>query len=339
MSDMDTDSGPFYGGELVISGGPRSDHLAHREADRRTAVMHRWLLAQRSAHTRTAYRNDLLAFFAWADEWRDTDLGGLSVFEFQRAQIDAYHRYLDEADHEGMRYRDRQKYAPSTIARKLTAISSFYGYLVDEEGHPANPVQRVKRPKVSNKSTTAGLTEAEVLRLLVVADAAGGRASALVRLMLGTGLRVSEVVNADTGDLAVDRGRTTIRVRRKGGEVEAVPMTDSAARALRSYIGPRRGPLFVDRHGKRATRNQVAYWLKKLVAEAGVNQALSPHGLRHTMATLALDRGATLRDVQQQLGHADPKTTIRYDRARERLDNSALRAITEILDAGPNERI
>lgn len=295
--------------------------------------MNRWLLAQRSVHTRTAYRNDVLDFFAWADEWRE-DLGGLGVFEFQRPQIDAYHRYLESADHPGMRYRGKRKYEPSTIARKLTAISSFYGYLVDEENHPANPVQRVKRPPVSNESTTPGLTEPELHRLLAVADEAGGRDSALVRLMLGTGLRVSEVVLSDTGDLSVDRGRTVIRVTRKGGLRADVPMPDSAARVLRAYVGPRRGPLFLDRHGKRATRNQVAYWLKKLTKAAGVQSALTPHGLRHTMATLALDHGATLRDVQQQLGHADPKTTIRYDRARGRLDNSALRAISEILD-GP----
>jgi site-specific recombinase XerD len=330
MSDMETGSEPFYGGELVISEGPRSDQLAHREHDRRRVLLNRWLLAQRSENTRTAYRNDLLDFFAWADEWR-ADLGGLGVFEFQRAQIDAYHRFLESADHEGMRYRSKTKYAPSTVARKLTALSSFYGYLGDEEGHPSNPVARVKRPPVDSESQTTGLSIDEVGRLLAVADETP-RNSALVRLLLGTGLRVSEVVRADTGDLDRDRGRPVIRVTRKGGKRETVPMPDSADRAVRAYLGPRRGPLFLDRHRKRATRNQVAYWLKTLTAAAGVPGTLTPHGLRHTMATLALDAGATLRDVQQQLGHADPKTTIRYDRARTRLDNSALRAISAILD-------
>lgn len=293
--------------------------------------MNRWLLAQQSKHTRTAYRNDLLGFFAWADEWRDNGLGGLGVFDFQRPHIDAYREFLASGDHEGMRYRSRTKYTDSTIARKLTAVSSFYSYLVDEENHPANPVARVKRPKVSDKSLTPALAESEVHRLLAVADEDGPLSAALVRLLLGTGVRVSEVCNADTGDLGMDRGRRTIRVRRKGGEVDVVPMPDSAARALHNYLHGRRGPLFLNRHGKRATRDQVAYWLKRLTKRAGVSKALTPHGLRHTMATIALDRGATLRDVQQQLGHKDPKTTIRYDKARTRLDNSALRAITEVL--------
>lgn len=331
MSDMESLSDAPTWGELVPSGaGPRG--LAHRDEDRRTALLGRWLLAQRSPNTRTAYRNDLLDFFRWADEWRDNGLGGAGVFEFQRAHIDAYAEFLGSADHDGMRYRSKTKYSPATIARKLTAVSSFYAYLVDEAGHPANPVARVKRPKVSDKSLTPGLTEDEVRRVLQVADE-DPLSSALVRLLLGTGLRVSEVCNADTGDISRDGGRWTIRVRRKGGEPDIVPMPDSAARAVHAYLRNRRGALFISpRTRKRATRDQVSYWLKRLTARAGVTKALTPHGLRHTMATLALDRGATLRDVQMQLGHKDPKTTIRYDRARTRLDNSALRAISEIMD-------
>ncbi|MCF7548892.1 tyrosine-type recombinase/integrase [Pseudonocardia sp. WMMC193] len=180
---------------------------------------------------------------------------------------------------------------------------------------------------------TAGLSRDEAERLLAAATETGARLRALVLLLLGTGLRVSEAIRADTGDLSVEKGRRVLLVTRKGGKRQRIGLPAAVDSAIRAYVGGRQGPLFMDTDGRaRMTRQQADYYLRKLSKAAGLDVEVSPHVLRHTAATLALDEGAPLRDVQVQLGHARPDTTARYDRARRDLDNAAARALGELVD-------
>jgi integrase len=151
---------------------------------------------------------------------------------------------------------------------------------------------------------------------------------ALVALMLSTGLRVSEVCHADTADLGRERGHRTLTVKRKGGRRQRIPLPEDAAAALEDYLAGRTGPLFLVA-GVRITRHQVAYRLRKLATAAGIDPDLpiSPHSLRHTATTQALDADESLRRVQVLMGHRDPRTTTRYDRARDNVDRSPVHAL------------
>ena len=137
------------------------------------------------------------------------------------------------------------------------------------------------------------------------------------------GLQISEVPDADVDDLTTERGHRVLLITRKGGRKATIPMARRTAEAVDSYVGERvGGPLFVTATGKRWQRSEVWRTLRRLarVAVPGKATTIHPHDLRHAFVTLSLDAGASLRDVQDAAGHADPRTTRRYDRARHNLD-------------------
>lgn len=286
---------------------------------RRDELMSEWLLSKRSANTRAAYATDLRAFFAWVDEFgAQMDLS--DVFATQRRHGDFYRTFLTN------------DYAPASVARRLTVVSSFFTYVCDETNlMESNPMARVTRPVVSDESTTASLALDEARRLLAAAREAGAMEHALIGLLLTTGLRISEVINADTTDLSRERGHCVVSVVRKGGKRAKLPVPAEVAEALSVHLDGRKGPLFVGgRDGRRLYRQAADRILVQLAARAGV-PPVTPHGLRHSAATIALDGGRSLRDVQQMLGHRDPKTTVRYDRSRTDIDQSAVHTVAELL--------
>ncbi len=141
----------------------------------------------------------------------------------------------------------------------------------------------------------------------------GGPAEhALVSLLALNGLRVSEACGANTEALALERGHRTLTVLRKGGKVVTVPLDPRTARAVDLAVGERcEGPIFVGPDGHRLDRHAA-----RIVHRAGITKVVGPHTLRHAFITAALDAGVPLRDVQEAASHADPRTTMRYDRAR-----------------------
>ena len=305
-----------------------SSALAERQPTVRDRVAAGWLLSKHNANTRAAYARDIGQFFEWADSH------GVDVFTAHQVHLDGYRHWLEHGDHPG-RYKNQRSFSPATVARKLTTVSSFYRYAVRHGMAGVNPMADVDRPDVANESMTPGLSREEAERLLATATASGARLRALVLLLLGTGIRISEAVKADTADLSFERGRRILTVTRKGGKRQRLVVPEAADTALRDYVGFRRGPVFLDRHGRdRLTRQQADYCLTQLAKAAEIPlRRMSPHVLRHTAATLALDAGAPLRDVQVQLGHASPETTARYDRARRDLDNAAQRALAALVDS------
>lgn len=310
----------------------RAGQLAERQATIRDRVAGAWLASKHSANTQAAYRQDIATFFRWADEFE------IDVLSAVQVHLDGYRRHLESGDH-STRYAGRRSYQPSTVARKLTTVSSFYRYAVRHGAAAVNPMADVDRPDVSNESMTPGLSREEADRLLDAATAAGPRLRALVLLLLGTGMRVSEAVKADTGDLSTERGRRVLLVTRKGGKRQRLRVPEAADLALREYVRGRSGPLFLDSHDRdRMTRQQADYYLGRLAKTARIPVRISPHVLRHAAATLALDAGAPLRDVQVQLGHARPDTTARYDRARRDLDNAAADSLADLVDGAGRRR-
>ncbi len=144
-------------------------------------------------------------------------------------------------------------------------------------------------------------------------------------LLALNGLRVSEACGANIEALALERGHRTLTVLRKGGKVVTVPLAPRSARAVELAVGERcEGPVFVGPDGHRLDRHAAARIVHRVAHRAAITKVVGPHTLRHAFITAAsLDAGVPLRDVQEAASHADPRTTMRYDRARVSLDRHA----------------
>ena len=158
----------------------------------------------------------------------------------------------------------------------------------------------------------------------MAAGLAGGRDHALISLLALNGLRVSEALGADIEDLGLERGHRTLTIVRQGGKVVIVPLAPRTARAIDLAVGGRcDGPIFVGADGQRLDRHAAGRIVRRFARRAGITKRVGPHTLRHAFITAALDAGVPLRDVQEAASHADPRTTMRYDRARVSLDRHA----------------
>lgn len=328
-------------GEVVLAPRPTvpGGVLAERPQLKMDQLVGAWLLSKKSTNTREAYYRDLRAFADWIAEHGDR-LGVVHVLQCQRWHLDAYREFLQEGEHQ-TRYHGRRSYSDATVARKLTVISSFYAYCVEEAPHlvPTNPMRRVERPEATDDSSTPSLSLADARRLLDAARRSGPMAHSLVGLLLTTGMRISEAVKVDTGDLDIENGQRIVWVRRKGGKRTKLVVPAEIAHVIDRHRRGRRGALFLGSTGNRLLRQQVDRILARLVRDAGiVDEAaapitLTPHMLRHTAATIALDAGRDLVDVQEMLGHRDPKTTRRYIANRDKLQNSAVHTVAALLGA------
>jgi integrase/recombinase XerD len=274
-----------------------------------------WQLAQSSPHTLRAYTRSMAGYCSWLDA------RGLDLLSVKRPIIDGYRHSLAGA--------------PATVAARLAALSSFYRYALSAELIAANPVELVKRPKMDpDHSGTSGLNKDQAKALLATARTDGPRSHALVSLLLFTGIRLGEALNAGTADYGHDAGHRTLRIRRKGGTEGKVAVPAPAVEALEVYlrtsgrelVAGTAGaglPIFTTATGKRWAPSEAFRTVQRLARTAGIEVKISPHSLRHTFATIALDTGATLHDLQDSMGHADPRTTRRYDRARNTLAKAA----------------
>jgi integrase/recombinase XerD len=257
--------------------------------------------------TRDAYELDLRQFAVWCAE-HDRRL-----FEVHRVDIERFSRD-----------REARGRARSTIARRLCTISSFYRYAEEEGLIEHSPAVHVRRPRLDYESHAVGLGRDELGALLVTAGLSSARDHALVSLLALNGLRVSEALGADIDALGLERGHRTLTVTRKGGKMVTMPLAPRVARALDLAVGERlEGPIFVDGHGQRLDRHAAGRIVRRVARRAGSTKRVGPHTLRHAFITAALDAGVPLRDVQEAASHADPRTTMRYDRGRQSLDRHA----------------
>jgi site-specific recombinase XerD len=295
-----------------------------------------WLRNRRlSEHTRQAYRRDIAGWLAWC-AGQDLDPLRASFLD-----VNAYGRDLEST----VDPRSGRPFTPATVARKLSALSSWYDFLVKLGAVPANPVTGADRPRVSrDHSATVGLAPDEVDALLAAADAETGptaaRNRAALALLADLGLRVGELVSLDLADLGHERGHRSLRFTGKGGRPRRRALAPGTARAVDAYLAERAasgrlpadrvsGPLLVTATGARLDRHAVFRLVRRLARVAGLPawSKLSPHSLRHAFATTARGEGVPLEDVQDAMGHADPRTTRRYDRDRHNLDRDPSYAI------------
>jgi integrase/recombinase XerD len=179
----------------------------------------------------------------------------------------------------------------------------------------------VRRPRLDCESHATGLDRNELGALLVAAGLGPPSEHALISLLALNGLRVSEATGADIEALGIERGHRTLVITRKGGKVVIIPLAPRTARAIDLAIGERsEGPVCLAADGRRLDRHGAVRIVRRIAHHPGITKPVGPHTLRHAFITAALDAGVPLRDVLEAASHADPRTTMRYDRARTSLD-------------------
>ena len=300
-----------------------------------------WLLRCKSAHTREAYARD---FTRWARFLAEHDVDLLTA---NGDHVSAYMRVCEQEPNP----RTGRPITGATVARRVAVVSSFYRHARRHRLIDQNPAEDVDRPELDpDHSETVGMTADEAQRLVRMAggfvrDAtntrtrrAARRDAAIVSLMLCTGGRVTEVTAAQIEDLGYDRGHRVLFVTRKGGKRQSIALA-AVAELIDRYVHDENrtsGLLFRTNTGGRVDRSWIFRVVQKIAVAAHIpaGRAITPHSARHTFATLALDNGATLDEVQDAMGHADPRTTRRYDRARNRIDRSPVHKVSRALMGG-----
>ena len=256
--------------------------------------------------TREAYALDLRQFTTWCR------VRSLALFAVRRADIESFARDLET--------RSR----PATVTRRLCIIAGLDSYAVEEELLDHSPAAHVRRPRVDYESHAVALDRNELGALLVAAGLGPPAEHALISLLALNGLRVSEATGADIEHLGLERGHRTLTITRKGGKVVIIPLAPRTARAIDLAIGERTGgPVSLAADGRRLDRHGAGRIVRKTARRARIGKSVTPHILRHVFITAALDAGVPLRDVQEAASHADPRMTIRYDRARGSPDRHA----------------
>ena len=264
-----------------------------------------------SANTIAAYRNDLhqLASFIEAEAAKRGTIPPWVAFDRQ-----AMMSYLLELKGRG--------YAAATVARKVAAVKSFFGFMVAEGMMKENPTEGVASSKVG-KSLPKPISISQVHKLLEQPAKSGTseakRDTAMLEMLYATGMRVSELISLDLADLDTDGGY--VRCFGKGHKERLIPVHDRAVKAVKDYLdevrprlvrGGEEKAVFLNRRGERLTRQGVWQILKGYAKSAELGSDITPHTLRHSFATHMLGGGADLRSVQELLGHANISTTQVY---------------------------
>jgi site-specific recombinase XerD len=263
-------------------------------------------LAGYRGFTREAYALDLRQFTGWC--WQHEQ----HLFDVRRVDIESVARHLEERGN-----------ARATVARRLSTVVGFYRFAEEEGVIDHSPAGHIRRPRIDYESHVAHLDRNE-LGAVLTAGVSSPRDHALVSLLALNGLRVSEAIGANIDALGLERGHRTLTVVRKGGKIATVPLAPRVACAIDLGIGKRLdGPIFIDADGQRLDRHAAGRIVRRITRRAGITKRVGPHTLRHAFITAALDAGVPLRDVQEAASHADPRTTMRYDRGRQSLDRHA----------------
>jgi integrase/recombinase XerC len=235
-------------------------------------------------------------------------------------------------------------YSSATMARKIATLRSFHKWLERREFISNNPMLVIRTPKQSKRLPKA-ITVEQIEQLLSAPDDSallGARDRAILETLYSTGIRVSEVVGINRGDL--DDSGEAVLIRGKGRRERVVPLGSHALRALRHYVAKHDGelqaaglsaasdsPLFINKHGGRLSSRSVRRKVTKYLEQVGLDPEISPHTIRHSFATHLLDNGADLRSVQELLGHQSLSSTQVYThvstrRVRDSYDNAHPRA-------------
>lgn len=259
-----------------------------------------------SQNTIMAYLRDLEQYRSFLEKYHSIK----NVRKIEKKHVEAYLKTLKN-----------KQLSSKSSSRKLTAIKGFHQFLYIEKETDNNPAIEIESPKTI-KTLPQVLSVDEVVKLLEAIqgdDPLALRNQALLELIYGSGLRVSELLDLKIQDIHLTTGH--VRVIGKGNKEREVPLGELSIIALRQYLTKARNKLtinstvdylFVNQYGQRLSRQGFFKLLKKLAQNAGINKEVSPHTLRHSFATHLLEAGVDLRTLQSLLGHEDIQTTQIY---------------------------
>ena len=267
-----------------------------------------------SRNTSEAYRNDLTQFWDYLQEHKKVGVNGDSPW--QLVNLDLLNKYISNL-------RGQKGYRETTTARKVASLKSFFGFLAENGTVAEDPTQSLGSPRVG-RSLPKFLSEEEVTRLLDLASKAGSheghRDATILELLYATGLRVGELVSLNIQN--IDLNESYIRCWGKGSKERIVYLYPKALAELKNYLNKARvallgsqknqAALFINHRGQRLTRQWVWNIMKTYGEKAKLPQRITPHTLRHSFATHLLQNGASLRHVQELLGHSSISTTQVY---------------------------
>lgn len=262
---------------------------------------------QLADNTLASYKRDLVAYAENVSEVQQ-----LASFDAVRREHILYHL---------QRLREQGKTA-RTVARHISSIRSFHQFLLREKITTTDPTVHLEIPKQENKLPHV-LSIEEIDALIDAPDRSkpqGIRDTAMLELLYGSGMRISELIGLNIEDVHLTMG--FVRVFGKGGKERIVPLGRGALQAVGKYLEraryelqgkyPKTEALFISQRGKRLTRQGCWKLLKQHAQKANIKQTMTPHVLRHSFATHLIENGADLRAVQEMLGHADIATTQIY---------------------------
>lgn len=270
-----------------------------------------------SDNTVAAYRNDLSQLLTFLMHYAAPDGTRVAAWgQVTPAVIQDYVFHLRDRD-----------YASSTVARKVAAVKSFFEYMCSHDLIDNDPAALLESPKVK-KHIPHTISHEDVEQLLAApkqqTTPQALRDSALLETLYATGMRVTELVNLDIGDLDLDAGKLVCGGNTKRRRV--APLDGAVLGALRLYVEQGRpalvvrgdeAALFLNHRGQRLTRQGLWLIIKRYVKEVGIQEQVTPHTLRHSFAAHLLHTGAALREVQRRLGHASLSTTQVYKQVVE----------------------
>ena len=263
-------------------------------------------LARFKGSSREHTESDLRCHLAWCAE------RGLDPLAARRPHLELYIRWMQEV----------RRFKPSTVSRRFSVAAGFYRTCALDGILEHSPAEHVRRPAVPAESPTLGFTHLQFEALLTAARQSSNSFDFALVAMLGLlGLRIFEATGADIADLGEEHGHRVLRVCGKGTKIVLVPLPPAVGRSIDRATGSRtRGPILLNSRGTRMDRHAATRRLHQLAARGDPGSRAHPHMLRHTFVTTMLDAGVDLRDAQIAARHADPRTTMRYDRARQNLD-------------------
>jgi len=298
---------------------------------------------QLSPRTRRAYASDLSELLSVLDAWN------VGLTAVNRDHLNAYRAWLAGESVPGLA--PRPACAPASVSRKVSVARQFFAEAESRGLIAVNPAARLRGFQVSDESKTLGLSRQqarELLERINTTTLLGLRDRALLSLMIRTGLRRMDALGATLVALGEQQGHRTLRVRSKGNKERLIKIPPEVARHLdawRQSAGALRQetdktPLFcgIVKAGRgkemryvlvgdgQQALSESAVWkvVVRRARAAGIGENITPHSTRHTFITLALDAGAPLHKVQVAAGHADPRTTERYWRTKQNLDDNAV---------------